>query len=225
MLDFCHVLVALHFVRHSTQQVETPLRAMCLPLLQIAYVTVASNFVRGVRLNGKGTLLAKFAGAGYQQVGPASAAATTSRLPSDLSPSSCNRCVEMLRWKATSLCLFLRPISRAPSTSTSRVHSIPRWGRSCLSWGRGMAAISTSVNGCSTWGRRHLAAYCPVRPGCHKLSADRFDAFLWPVDILSGLLSALSASLQATSIGACNDSAYSLVFHLSARHHPPITLW
>jgi hypothetical protein len=35
---------------------------------QIKYVTISSNFVRGVKLDGEGTLLAKFAGAGYQQV-------------------------------------------------------------------------------------------------------------------------------------------------------------
>ena len=31
---------------------------------QINYVTVASKFVKGVSLNGEGTLIAKFAGAG-----------------------------------------------------------------------------------------------------------------------------------------------------------------
>ncbi|GAX73111.1 hypothetical protein CEUSTIGMA_g564.t1 [Chlamydomonas eustigma] len=35
---------------------------------EISYVTIASNFVRGVNLSSEGTLLAKFAGAGYQQV-------------------------------------------------------------------------------------------------------------------------------------------------------------
>lgn len=35
---------------------------------EIQYITVASNFVRGVKLNGQGGFLAKFAGAGYQQV-------------------------------------------------------------------------------------------------------------------------------------------------------------
>jgi hypothetical protein len=35
---------------------------------EISYVTIASNFVRGVSLSSEGTVLAKFAGAGYQQV-------------------------------------------------------------------------------------------------------------------------------------------------------------
>ena len=36
--------------------------------LQVKYVTIASNFVRGVPLSKEGKNLAKVAGAGYQQV-------------------------------------------------------------------------------------------------------------------------------------------------------------
>lgn len=39
------------------------------PALQVKYVTIAGRFVKGVKLNGQGTWLEKFAGAGYQQVG------------------------------------------------------------------------------------------------------------------------------------------------------------
>ena len=45
------------------------LRLLLLHWLQIQYTTVASNFVKGVKLDGEGSFLAKFAGAGYQQVG------------------------------------------------------------------------------------------------------------------------------------------------------------
>ncbi len=40
------------------------------PCMQVQYVTIASKFVRGVPLSGEGQMLAKFAGAGYQQVQP-----------------------------------------------------------------------------------------------------------------------------------------------------------
>lgn len=36
--------------------------------LQVKYVTIAGTFVKGVKASGEGTLLQKFAGAGYQQV-------------------------------------------------------------------------------------------------------------------------------------------------------------
>jgi hypothetical protein len=35
---------------------------------QVKYVTIAGTFVKGVKASGEGTLLQKFAGAGYQQV-------------------------------------------------------------------------------------------------------------------------------------------------------------
>jgi hypothetical protein len=35
---------------------------------QVKYVTIAGKFVKGCPANGQGTLLEKFAGAGYQQV-------------------------------------------------------------------------------------------------------------------------------------------------------------
>eukprot|EP00878_Enallax_costatus_P016667 GHUV01017487.1.p1 GENE.GHUV01017487.1~~GHUV01017487.1.p1 ORF type:complete len:202 (+),score=66.25 GHUV01017487.1:887-1492(+) len=35
---------------------------------EVKYVTVAGNFVKGVKMDGEGTWLQKFAGAGYQQV-------------------------------------------------------------------------------------------------------------------------------------------------------------
>lgn len=36
--------------------------------MQVKYITIAGRFVKGVPLNGQGSLLAKFAGAGYAQV-------------------------------------------------------------------------------------------------------------------------------------------------------------
>jgi hypothetical protein len=45
--------------------------------MQISYVTIASNFVRGVSLSSEGTVLAKLAGAGYQQVRHLSVCACT----------------------------------------------------------------------------------------------------------------------------------------------------
>lgn len=40
--------------------------------MQVKYVTIAGKFVKGVKPTGEGTLLQKFAGAGYQQVGDSS---------------------------------------------------------------------------------------------------------------------------------------------------------
>jgi hypothetical protein len=42
-------------------------RLLCV-VVQVKYVTIAGTFVKGVKATGEGTLLQKFAGAGYQQV-------------------------------------------------------------------------------------------------------------------------------------------------------------
>jgi hypothetical protein len=39
------------------------------PSRQVRYVTVAGRYIKGVPFDGEGSLKAKFAGAGYQQVG------------------------------------------------------------------------------------------------------------------------------------------------------------
>ena len=106
--------------RHLVEAVPTyqiPQHAM---LMQIKYVTVASNFVRGAKLGGEGTLLAKFAGAGYQQVrrgkkwgrGGFGHLLHATRCFNRVVPST--RYVEMPRWMGTSLCRYLRLTWKGP---------------------------------------------------------------------------------------------------------------
>lgn len=54
--------------RAKPQPIPTGLLSCIVSPIQVKYVTIAGKFVKGVKPTGEGSLLQKFAGAGYQQV-------------------------------------------------------------------------------------------------------------------------------------------------------------